>query len=45
MAFHHVGLTCKDQAAIERYYTKYFGFQRARVVPLGGWDLIFIKSG
>ena len=43
--FSHVGLTCKDPLAIERFYTKYFGFKRARVVPLGGEQIVFIKSG
>ncbi len=42
----HVGMTCKNPLAIERFYTKYFGFKRARVVPLGnGEQIVFIKSG
>ncbi len=42
----HVGLTCQDPIAIERFYTKYFGFKRARVIPLGnGEQIVFIKSG
>jgi glyoxylase I family protein len=45
MAFSHIGLTCKDPIAVERWYTRYFGFQRARVIPLGDWELVFIKSG
>jgi glyoxylase I family protein len=45
MAFSHIGLTCKDPVAVERWYTRYFGFQRARVIPLGDWELVFIKSG
>lgn len=44
-AFAHVGLTCNDPIAIEQFYTKYFGFQRARVVPLGAEQIVFIKSG
>jgi glyoxylase I family protein len=43
--FSHVGVTCKDPIAIERFYTKYFGFKRARVVPLGDEQIVFIKSG
>lgn len=43
--FSHNGLTCKDPLAIERFYTKYFGFQRARVVPLGNEQIVFIKLG
>ena len=43
--FSHVGLTCKDPLVIERFYAKYFGFKRARVIPLGDDQIIFIKSG
>ena len=42
--FAHVGLTCKDPLAIEKFYTKYFGYKRARVIPLGDDQIIFIKS-
>lgn len=45
LAFAHVGLTCKDPLAIERFYTKYFGFQRVRVVPLGDDQLVYTRSG
>jgi glyoxylase I family protein len=44
--FHHVGLVCRDPAATERFYTRHFGFSRARVVPLGGGDqIVFLKAG
>ena len=43
--FSHIGLTCKDPVVIERFYTKYFGFKRARVIPLGDDQILFIKSG
>lgn len=43
--FSHVGLTCNDPLVIERFYAKYFGFKRARVIPLGDDQIIFIKSG
>ena len=44
--FHHVGVVCSDPAASERFYTKHFGFRRARVAPLGGGDqIVFLKSG
>ena len=43
--FSHVGLTCKDPIAIERFYTRFFGFKRARVIPLGDDQIIFVKSG
>jgi glyoxylase I family protein len=41
----HVALSCKDPRVSERFYTRYFGFQRARVIPLDGDQIIFIKSG
>jgi glyoxylase I family protein len=44
-AFHHVGIACKDMAVIEKFYCKYFGFKRARVVPLGETEIIFIGNG
>ena len=45
-AFHHMGVVCQDMAATERFYTRHFGFQRARVVPLGDGDqIVFLKSG
>jgi glyoxylase I family protein len=45
MIFSHMALTCKDPIAIERFYTRYFGFKRARVIPLGEEQIVFIKSG
>jgi glyoxylase I family protein len=43
---HHLGLVCRDPAATEQWYTRHFGFRRARVVPLGGSDqIVFLKSG
>jgi glyoxylase I family protein len=43
--FAHVGLTCRDPIKIEKFYTRYFGFRRARVVPLGDTQIVFLKSG
>ncbi len=43
--FSHIGLTCKDPLAQERFYCKYFGFRRARIIPLGDDQIVFIKSG
>lgn len=41
----HTGLTCRDIAATERFYTRHFGFKRARVVPLpDGRQIIFLKN-
>ena len=41
----HVAISCIDPLVSERFYTRYFGFQRARVIPLNGDQIIFIKSG
>jgi len=43
--FSHIGIACKDPIALERFYSKYFGFKRARVVALGDTQIVFIKSG
>ncbi len=41
--FHHFALTCSDPVTVERFYTKHFGFKRARVIPLGNQQIVFIK--
>jgi len=41
--FSHVAISCKDPLATERFYTKHFGFKRARVIPLGDDQIVFIK--
>lgn len=44
LIFSQLALTCKDQVATEKYYTKYFGFKRARVAPLpDGSKIVFLK--
>jgi glyoxylase I family protein len=40
-----MGIACQDPLAIERFYSKYFGFRRARVVPLGDTQIVFLKAG
>ncbi len=41
----HTGLTCRNLAATELFYTKHFGFRRARVVDLGqGNQIVFLKN-
>lgn len=45
LAFSHVAISCHDPLVTERFYTKYFGFQRARVIPLGTDSIVFIKCG
>lgn len=39
----HMGLMCKDPIAIERFYTKHFGFTRARVYEPGENQVVMIK--
>jgi glyoxylase I family protein len=43
--FSHIALNCRDQATTERFYTKHFGFRRARVIDLGAEQIIFLRSG
>lgn len=45
LAFHHVALSCADPRAIERFYTEHFGFRRARVIPLGAEQIVFLRAG
>ena len=45
LTYHHMGLTCQDPLAVERFYSRYFGFKRARVLPLGTEQIVFLKSG
>ena len=42
---HHVAITCKGPLLVERFYTKHFGFKRARVIDLGSAQIVFIKLG
>ncbi|KAM3100310.1 VOC family protein [Phormidesmis sp. 146-12] len=42
--FSQLAITCKDAIATEQFYTKYFGFKRARVAKLpDGNQIVFIK--
>jgi len=45
MQFSHVAISCKDPIAVERFYSKHFGFERARVIPLGDEQIVFLKAG
>lgn len=45
MIFHHVSLNCRDPIAIEGFYTKHFGFKRARVVQLpDNRQIVFLRG-
>lgn len=41
----HMGLNCKDMAVTEAFYCKHFGFRRARAIPLGEDQIVFLKAG
>lgn len=41
----HVGLNCRDQPVTEEFYRRWFGFERARVVPVGEQEIIFLRRG
>jgi glyoxylase I family protein len=45
LVFSHVAITCKDPLKVERFYTKHFGFKRARVYLPGPGQVVMIKSG
>jgi glyoxylase I family protein len=45
LKFSHVAMGCDDPIAVEKFYTKYFGFKRARVISLGDEQIVFINSG
>ncbi|TDQ46898.1 DJ-1/PfpI family protein [Actinorugispora endophytica] len=42
----HAALNCRSPRATEEFYTRWFGFRRARAVPLGdGAEIVFLRSG
>ncbi|MEU9125476.1 VOC family protein [Streptomyces sp. NPDC048506] len=45
MHWAHVGLNCRDQHRTEEFYTRWFGFRRARVVPVGDRQIVFLRNG
>ncbi|MEU8463238.1 VOC family protein [Streptomyces sp. NPDC029003] len=45
MVWSHVGLNCADQKTTEEFYTRHFGFARARVVDLGESRIVFLRKG
>lgn len=44
LQFAHVSIACRDMATIEKFYAKHFGFRRARLIPLGDDQILFIKN-
>ena len=46
VAFHHVAISCGNLKTTEAFYSKHFGFTRARAIPLGGGnEIVFLKNG
>jgi len=45
MHWSHVGLNCRDQRVTEEFYTRWFGFSRARTIPLGDSEILFLRNG
>jgi glyoxylase I family protein len=45
VAFHHVAISCRDLKVTEQFYSKHFGFTRARAIPLDETQIVFIKAG
>lgn len=43
--FAHIAINCRDMASVEAFYSRHFGFRRARVIDLGADQVIFLKSG
>lgn len=44
-SFFHIAVTVNDLEKFERFYTKHFGFFRARTISLGeGKELVFLKD-
>lgn len=41
----HVGLNCRDLDATESFYRTWFGYRRARLVPLGADRIVFLRNG
>ncbi len=42
--FSHIGLSCKDPIATERFYARHFGFHRARVYAPGPGQVVVIRG-
>jgi glyoxylase I family protein len=42
---HHVGLSCNDPIAVEKWYAKHFGFSRGRVYAPGPEQVVMIEAG
>jgi glyoxylase I family protein len=44
-AIHHMGISCSDPIAMERWYSEHFGFTRKRVYAPGPDQVVVIGNG
>ncbi len=44
LTFSHMAMSCKDPLKVERWYTKHFGFKRARVYLPGKGQVVVLRS-
>jgi glyoxylase I family protein len=42
---HHTAMSCSDPIAVERWYTRHFGFHRARVYVPGPDQVVMLEAG
>jgi len=45
VVLHHLAVACQDPAEMERFYSKYFGFKPARVIPIDKGEIVFLRCG
>lgn len=45
LTFSHIAICCRDPLQVERFYTRHFGFQRARVYAPGKDQVVQLRSG
>ncbi|MFC1416112.1 VOC family protein [Streptacidiphilus cavernicola] len=45
MRWSHIGLNCRDQKQTEEFYRRWFGFTRARSVPIPDGEIVFLRQG
>ena len=45
LRFSHVALNCREPQATEDYYSRNFGFRRARAIPVGDGEIVFLRCG
>jgi glyoxylase I family protein len=44
LVFSHMAISCSDPDAVERFYSKHFGFRRARVYAPGPGQVVMLKA-